>query len=132
MPHQDLPLDSESAAASLSPSGHPSSLLLGEWVVQSFAQAPSHISRYNTPRAPTLSMFTRSSLQPHQPPDPSMPSPEQDYLDLMQAGARATEDAATKLFDELKAIAPSFLMGEWEGGEIDTGHPAVEASKSTG
>ncbi|KAJ7263178.1 hypothetical protein B0H12DRAFT_1103588 [Mycena haematopus] len=58
-----------------------------------------------------------------------MSSPEQAYLDLIKAGGKTSEDAATKLFDQLKPIEPSFLMGEWEGGDFDTGHPVTQALK---
>ncbi|KAJ7256780.1 GXWXG protein-domain-containing protein [Mycena haematopus] len=58
-----------------------------------------------------------------------MTSPEQAYLDLIKAGGKTSEDAATKLFDQLKPIEPSFLMGEWKGGDFDTGHPLTQALK---
>ncbi|KAJ7791224.1 hypothetical protein B0H14DRAFT_2535153 [Mycena olivaceomarginata] len=59
-----------------------------------------------------------------------MSSPEQAYLDLLKAGGKTSEDVATKIFDQLKPIEPSFLIGEWEGGDFDTGHPATEALKA--
>ncbi|KAJ7673531.1 hypothetical protein B0H17DRAFT_947161 [Mycena rosella] len=55
--------------------------------------------------------------------------PEQAYLDLIKAGGKTTEAAATELYDQLKSIDPSFLKGEWEGGDFDTGHPASQALK---
>jgi hypothetical protein len=62
--------------------------------------------------------------------NPSYLRPEQAYLDLLKAGGKTSEDAATKIFDQLKPIEPSFLIGEWEGGDFDTGHPATEALKA--
>ncbi|KAJ6584085.1 hypothetical protein DFH09DRAFT_1308787 [Mycena vulgaris] len=59
-----------------------------------------------------------------------MSSPEQVYLGLIKTGGKTTEAAATKLFDQLKPIQPSFLMGEWEGSDFDTGHPTTQALKS--
>lgn len=32
---------------------------------------------------------------------------------------------ADKVYDQLKPIAPSFLIGEWTGGCFNTGHPGV-------
>ncbi|KAJ6508375.1 hypothetical protein C8R45DRAFT_1059908 [Mycena sanguinolenta] len=52
-----------------------------------------------------------------------MTSLEDQYLAIMKAGGKASEDVATKIFDQLKPIEPSFLMGEWEGADFDTGHP---------
>ncbi|KAJ7486175.1 GXWXG protein-domain-containing protein [Mycena galericulata] len=60
----------------------------------------------------------------------TMSSPEQAYLDLIKVGGITTEENATKIFDQLKAIEPSFLMGEWEGGDFDTGHPGTQALKA--
>ncbi|KAJ7022709.1 hypothetical protein C8F04DRAFT_1272295 [Mycena alexandri] len=47
----------------------------------------------------------------------------------MVAGGQTTESVATKIFDQLKPVEPSFLMGDWEGGDFKTGHPASEALK---
>ncbi|KAJ6516978.1 GXWXG protein-domain-containing protein [Mycena vulgaris] len=59
----------------------------------------------------------------------TMSLPEQAYLDLIKAGGKASEDAITKIFDLLRPVEPSFLMGEWEGGFFDTGHPATPILK---
>ncbi|KAJ7160041.1 hypothetical protein C8R46DRAFT_1038374 [Mycena filopes] len=59
----------------------------------------------------------------------STPSPEQLYLDMIKARCRMTEREATEIFDQLKAIEPTFLLGEWEGGDFDTGHPASQLLK---
>ncbi|KAJ7741272.1 hypothetical protein B0H16DRAFT_1464469 [Mycena metata] len=58
-----------------------------------------------------------------------MSSPEQAYLEIIKTGGKTTEAEATKIFDQLKPIEPSFLMGEWEGGDFNTGHPASESLK---
>ncbi|KAJ7139240.1 GXWXG protein-domain-containing protein [Mycena epipterygia] len=60
----------------------------------------------------------------------STPTPEQAYLDLMKAGGQTREETATKIFDQLAPIMPTFLMGEWQGGDFDTGHPTTQVLKS--
>ncbi|KAF8214899.1 hypothetical protein K438DRAFT_1562002, partial [Mycena galopus ATCC 62051] len=57
-------------------------------------------------------------------------SPEQAYLDMIKAGGKISEDTATKVFDQLKPIETSFLMGEWDGGDFDTGHPLSQGLKN--
>ncbi|KAJ7274235.1 hypothetical protein C8J57DRAFT_1178391 [Mycena rebaudengoi] len=57
-----------------------------------------------------------------------MSTPEQAYLELIKVG-KTSEENATSIFDQLKPIEPSFLMGEWSGGDFDTGHPVTEALK---
>lgn len=47
----------------------------------------------------------------------------------MKAGGKVTEEVATTLFDQLKPIEPPFLIGEWNGGDFDTGHPVTQALK---
>lgn len=32
------------------------------------------------------------------------------------------EKEVEAIFDQLKPVPPSFLIGEWDGGDIDTGH----------
>ncbi|KAJ6508370.1 hypothetical protein C8R45DRAFT_967195 [Mycena sanguinolenta] len=58
-----------------------------------------------------------------------MTAPEQAYLDMMKTGGKISEDVATKLFDQLRPIPPSFLIGEWEGGDLETGHPLNKGMK---
>ncbi|KAJ6534386.1 GXWXG protein-domain-containing protein, partial [Mycena capillaripes] len=53
----------------------------------------------------------------------------QAYLNLIKAGGKASEDTITEIFDQLKPVEPAFLMGEWEGGFFDTGHPATPVLK---
>ncbi|KAJ7078662.1 hypothetical protein C8R44DRAFT_992701 [Mycena epipterygia] len=57
------------------------------------------------------------------------PNPEKAYLDLIKAGGKTTEEAVTKIFDQLQPVEPSFLLGEWVGSDFDTGHPAKRALK---
>ncbi|KAF7348293.1 FAD binding domain-containing protein [Mycena sanguinolenta] len=59
-----------------------------------------------------------------------MASPEQAYLDMIQSSEKISEDAATEVFDRLRPIPPSFLMGEWEGGDLETGHPLNKGMKT--
>ncbi|KAF8214898.1 hypothetical protein K438DRAFT_1800356 [Mycena galopus ATCC 62051] len=58
-----------------------------------------------------------------------MSSAEQAYLEIIKAGGKTSEDAATKIFDQLKPVEPSFLIGEWAGGDFDTGHPLSQGLK---
>ncbi|KAK7048642.1 hypothetical protein R3P38DRAFT_3174890 [Favolaschia claudopus] len=61
---------------------------------------------------------------------PDMISPEQAYLDIIKAGGKTTEPNATIIFDKLKPIQPSFLLGEWEGADFDTGHHMTQQLKT--
>ncbi|KAJ7139197.1 hypothetical protein C8R44DRAFT_764039 [Mycena epipterygia] len=54
-------------------------------------------------------------------------TPEQAYFNLIKAGGQTTEENATKIFDQLAPVTPAFLMGDWEGGDFDTGHPTTQA-----
>lgn len=40
-----------------------------------------------------------------------------------------TEAEVEKIFNALKPIKTSFLIGEWDGGDLDTGHMAYKALK---
>ncbi|KAF8214895.1 GXWXG protein-domain-containing protein [Mycena galopus ATCC 62051] len=51
------------------------------------------------------------------------------YLDMIKAGGKTCGDAATKVFDQLKPIAPWFLVGKWDGGDFNTGHPVSQVLK---
>ncbi|KAJ7069512.1 hypothetical protein C8F01DRAFT_1245712 [Mycena amicta] len=63
-------------------------------------------------------------------------SAEAKYLALVASPVDSAErsaltsDTLTALFDQLKPIAPGFLLGEWSGGDFDTGHPASQALKA--
>ncbi|KAJ7608555.1 hypothetical protein FB45DRAFT_1129157 [Roridomyces roridus] len=72
------------------------------------------------------SYVCRSELPPHTHTRPF--SPEKAYLALMASGPTDAE-AVTALFDQLKAVPPSFsFLGEWVGGHFPTlGHPVSDA-----
>ncbi|KAJ7608556.1 GXWXG protein-domain-containing protein [Roridomyces roridus] len=56
----------------------------------------------------------------------SSKSPEQAYLSLI-ASEPTDADSVTALFDKLKPIPPSFLLGDWLGGHFPTlGHPVSQ------
>lgn len=42
-----------------------------------------------------------------------------------------SEAEVEKIFNALKPIKPSFLIGEWDGGGLDTGHPAYGKLKES-
>lgn len=41
---------------------------------------------------------------------------------MMKLTQRIPEPDVEAIFDQLKSIPPSFLIGEWDGDDIDTGH----------
>lgn len=43
---------------------------------------------------------------------------------LIETGGKASVAALFELYDRLEAIDTSFMLGEWEGGVLRTGHPA--------
>ncbi|KAJ7069522.1 hypothetical protein C8F01DRAFT_516206 [Mycena amicta] len=65
-------------------------------------------------------------------------TPEAKYLALVASAVDSAERSAltteglTALFDELKPITSAesdFLLGDWSGGDFDTGHPASQTAK---
>ncbi|KAI9150674.1 hypothetical protein HJFPF1_10449 [Paramyrothecium foliicola] len=50
--------------------------------------------------------------------------PEEKFVALCKAEGKIEEAAIATIFDQLKPIKPEQLIGEWEGGSFDTGHPA--------
>jgi len=52
---------------------------------------------------------------------------EDQYLALIEKGGPAVEVEVRKIFDNLKPVEPEFLLGQWFGNEIDTGHPVHQA-----
>ncbi|PGH13475.1 hypothetical protein AJ79_03605 [Helicocarpus griseus UAMH5409] len=52
-----------------------------------------------------------------------MTSPEEQFVELTKCNTPVTEAQIERIFNELKPVRPSFLIGEWDGGGLDTGHP---------
>lgn len=50
-------------------------------------------------------------------------SAEKKTKALLHSGSVTSEDIVERLFNRLKPIQPAFLIGAWNGGSIDTGHP---------
>lgn len=48
------------------------------------------------------------------------------------AKGKVTPEEATALFDSLETIPTEFLLGEWKGGELATGHPSDGRLASSG
>lgn len=41
---------------------------------------------------------------------------------MTQRSGHVDEREVEIIFNQLKPVSPSFLVGEWDGGDIDTGH----------
>jgi hypothetical protein len=52
-------------------------------------------------------------------------SPEPQFLALTTAppDTQIPESSVEPIFNALQPIKPSFMLGSWSGGSIDTGHP---------
>jgi hypothetical protein len=48
---------------------------------------------------------------------------------LTQHTGRINEDLITSVFEQLPAVTPESLLGEWRGNDFDTGHPGVQKNK---
>lgn len=51
---------------------------------------------------------------------------------MIQYGGKIEEAQVAKIFDELAPIAPEFMLGDWQGGSFDTGHPSHALLLSSG
>ncbi|EOD46361.1 putative transcription factor cmr1 protein [Neofusicoccum parvum UCRNP2] len=49
--------------------------------------------------------------------------PEARFFEMSKAHGQVTEADVEAVFDQLKPVKPDFLLGEWAGGSLDTGHP---------
>ncbi|KAF6816941.1 cytoplasmic protein [Colletotrichum sojae] len=50
-------------------------------------------------------------------------TPEQQFLNLEKTDGNVEESAVAAVYEQLKPVVPEFLVGQWEGGSFDTGHP---------
>ncbi|CCF39633.1 hypothetical protein CH063_10414 [Colletotrichum higginsianum] len=62
-----------------------------------------------------------AQLTPHQPQ--AEESPEDQFAELVKIDGRVDETAVAAVYDHLKPVSPELLVGQWEGGSFDTGHP---------
>ncbi|KAH7308960.1 hypothetical protein B0I35DRAFT_360058 [Stachybotrys elegans] len=51
-------------------------------------------------------------------------SPQQRLQSIIKANGKVQEADIAAVFDQLKPIEPEFLIGDWQGGSFDTGHPS--------
>ncbi|CAI7637693.1 unnamed protein product [Penicillium manginii] len=50
-------------------------------------------------------------------------SPQEEYLSIIQLGGKVEASKIDSLFRQLPPNLPSDMLGEWNGGFFDTGHP---------
>jgi hypothetical protein len=50
-------------------------------------------------------------------------SPAEKFLKVTQAGGKLDAAKVEKLYNQLEPVTIEAMLGEWEGGSIDTGHP---------
>ncbi|KAB8202249.1 hypothetical protein BDV34DRAFT_237097 [Aspergillus parasiticus] len=48
--------------------------------------------------------------------------PEEQFIKLTKATDLVPESTVEDVYNQLKPVPPSFLIGKWNGGDIDTGH----------
>ena len=48
--------------------------------------------------------------------------PEEQFIRLTKATDLVPESTVENVYNQLKPVPPSFLIGKWDGGDIDTGH----------
>ncbi|KAL6832412.1 GXWXG domain-containing protein [Trichoderma camerunense] len=56
-----------------------------------------------------------------------MSRPEEEFIRLTKVEGLVSETEAEQVFNQLKPIAPSFLIGKWKGGDLNTGHIGHQA-----
>lgn len=54
-------------------------------------------------------------------------SPEEAFLSLIKQKGPVTEADLEKIYNALQPVKTSFLLGDWIGGGLDTGHPGYKA-----
>lgn len=50
------------------------------------------------------------------------PSAEEQFRAIIKRPDRLEETSVQAIFDKLGSIKPAFLLGEWNGHSLDTGH----------
>lgn len=53
--------------------------------------------------------------------------PEEDLVSLSKKEGPVSSAEVERIFNALQPVKPSFLIGEWDGGSLDTGHPGHKA-----
>ncbi|KAI8717313.1 hypothetical protein NCS52_00806600 [Fusarium sp. LHS14.1] len=59
-----------------------------------------------------------------------MSSLEQKFEELTKKEGHVDEADIAAIFDQSKPVEPEYLIGQWEGGSFDTGHPTHELLKT--
>ncbi|KAL2683149.1 hypothetical protein Neosp_007616 [[Neocosmospora] mangrovei] len=59
-----------------------------------------------------------------------MSSLEQKFEELTKKEGHVEEADIAAIFDQAKPVEPEYLIGQWEGGSFDTGHPTHELLKT--
>lgn len=54
------------------------------------------------------------------------PSPQEKYTALISSGGKVDPGKVDELFKQLPPIQPNDMLGEWDGGFFDTGHPVAK------
>ncbi|BCR91362.1 uncharacterized protein ACHE_70205S [Aspergillus chevalieri] len=58
-----------------------------------------------------------------------MTSAQEQYTQLIQTPGRVDPSTLSAIFDQLDPIKPEQLLGDWNGGFFDTGHPVANTLK---
>ncbi|KAJ5323115.1 hypothetical protein N7452_011404 [Penicillium brevicompactum] len=54
-----------------------------------------------------------------------MSSPQERYVAAIEANQKVNPETIEDLFRQLPSVKPDQLLGEWNGGYFDTGHPVA-------
>ncbi|KAF9872372.1 hypothetical protein CkaCkLH20_10199 [Colletotrichum karsti] len=77
-----------------------------------------------------VSLFERAQAEKFPEDFLCISTPEQKFLELTKTEGAVKEADIAAVFDELKPVSPDQLIGSWEGGSFDTGHPAHQQLRS--
>ncbi|KAL4937793.1 hypothetical protein BDV06DRAFT_202215 [Aspergillus oleicola] len=58
-----------------------------------------------------------------------MSSPGDQWLALTRREGNVDESEVETVFQQLPAVSPELLLGEWHGRDLNTGHPGVQKNK---
>jgi hypothetical protein len=56
-------------------------------------------------------------------PKIAVPSPAEKFLKITQAGGKLDVAEVEKLYNQVEPVTIEAMLGEWESGSIDIGHP---------
>ncbi|KAL4921265.1 hypothetical protein BDW62DRAFT_175316 [Aspergillus aurantiobrunneus] len=58
-----------------------------------------------------------------------MPTPNDQYIALVKESGRVDLSKLDDIFNQLPSLNPEQLLGQWNGGFSDTGHPVADTLK---